>query len=328
MRFTDIESIPKTELHLHLDGSIPIELTWELMKGHGLNPRPTLEETEKLLTMQPEDEASLLNYLDKFHYPLWITQFYENIRLVTRAILEKLADLNVTLVELRYSPIVHTYAGLTVRQAIQAVLSSMNWAGRTYGMKTGLIIIAMRQHGPHIAKILARQAIGEGQQFHSRCGVVGFDIAGAERGNPPGLFREAFDLARKGGLGLTVHAGEDEEPGRIWEAIDELGAQRIGHACSAITDKALLRRLAKDRILVECCLTSNYQTGAVQRGRRHPIFDFLEADVPVAICVDNATVSRTDIAKESSLVAEITDIDTVARIHATAKNHSFIAPTG
>jgi len=210
----DLIALPKTELHLHLDGSIPLELTWQLMTEYRLNPRPTREETERLLTMQPEDETSLLAYLDKFNYPLWITQFYENIQQATFAILDKLASLNVTLSELRYSPIVHTYAGLTVRQAIRAVLSGMNHARTAHGMRVGLIVIAMRQHGPHIAKILARQAIAEGQQFHGRSGVVGFDIAGAERGNPPGLFREAFLLARQGGLGLTVHAGRMRDPGQ------------------------------------------------------------------------------------------------------------------
>jgi adenosine deaminase len=325
MAITEITSIPKTELHMHLDGSIPIDLTWELMKRYDLSPCETLDEIETLLTMQQEDEASLLNYLDKFHYPLWITQFYENIQLVTRKILEGLARHNVTLVEIRYSPIVHTYAGLTVRQAIGAVLSGMNWAVETHGIQAGLVIIAMRQHGPHIAKILARQAIAEGQQFHERCGVVGFDIAGAERGNPPILFREAFGLARKGGLGLTVHAGEDEGPHLIWEAVDDLGAERIGHGCSAITDKELMNRLARDQILVECCVTSNYQTGAVRRSDRHPIYAFLEAGIPVAICVDNATVSRTDISRESAIVAEEIGLDLVAHIHSAAKKHSFIA---
>lgn len=320
----DLASMPKTELHLHLDGSIPVELTWKLMTEYGLNPRPTMEETQRLLTMQPEDEASLLAYLDKFSYPLWITQFYENIQSATMAILDRLASLGVTVAELRYSPTVHTYAGLTVRQAIRAVLSGMNHARETHGMEVGLIVIAMRQHGPHIAKILARQAIAEGQRFHRRSGVVGFDIAGAERGNSPSLFREAFLLARQGGLGLTVHAGEDEGPHAVWEAVDQLGAQRIGHGCSALKDKTLVSRLARDRILVECCVTSNYQTGAVARGTHHPIFDFLDHGVPVAICVDNATVSRTDIVRESALVAEELGVDEVARIHREAREFSFI----
>ena len=130
---------------------------------------------------------------------------------------------------------------------------------------------------------------------------MGFDIAGPEHGNPPRLFQSAYEIARLGQLGLTVHAGEDAPAEYVWEAVDELGATRIGHGCSAASDPELLRRLARDRILVECCLSSNYHTGAVKRGAPHPIHAFLEAGVPVAICCDNTTVSRTDAVRETLL---------------------------
>jgi len=139
----------------------------------------------------------------------------------------------------------------------------------------------MRQHGPHIAKILARQAISEAQHLHARVGVVGFDIAGPESGNPPRLFKSAYEIARLGQLGLTVHAGEDAPVDYVWEAVDRLGAQRIGHGCAAVQDPELMRRLARDGIVVECCLSSNYHTGAIARGAPHPIRRFLEAGVPV-----------------------------------------------
>ena len=121
-----------------------------------------------------------------------------------------------------------------------------------------------------------------------------------------------------------MHAGEDEGPARIWEAIDLLGADRIGHGCSAIEDRALLRRLAKDRILVECCLTSNYQTGAVKRGQPHPIYTFLENDIPVAICTDNTTVSATDQNTENRLLLERLSVREIAAIHRRAAEHSFV----
>src|SRR5213594_2673645 len=264
-----IAAIPKVELHQHVDGSIPPSITWSLMRRHGLNPVATRAEMTRLLALQAHEEGSLLSYLDKFHYPMWITQFYENIRDVTVAIVTEAARRNVRVLELRYSPVIHTFAGITIRQAIRAVLSGMNSAREKYAIHVGLIVIAMRQHGPHIAKILARQAIAEAQHLHDRTGVIGFDIAGAEKGNPPRLFAESYRVAGAGGLGLTAHAGEDEDARFVWEAIDELGVTRIGHACSAVRDPRLVRRLARDRILVECALTSNYQTAAVRRGEPH-----------------------------------------------------------
>jgi adenosine deaminase len=328
-----LQEMRKVELHQHLDGSIPLRTIWRLMKAHGLNPVPTLREMRRLLQLQPDEEGALLSYLDKFHYPLWITQFYENIQGVTHAIVEEAYAQGVRLLELRYAPAIHTYAGLTPRQAIRSVLSGMNQSLQRHAdLRLGLIIISMRQHGPHIAKIIARQALAEAQHLHERTGVVGFDLAGAERGNPPHLYRDAYEIARRGGLGLTVHAGEDEGPERVWEAVDHLGADRIGHGCSAVRDRALLRRLARDQVLIECCPTSNYQTGAVPRGAPHPILTFLEHGIPVAVCTDNTTVSATDQIRENRLLQPHLSLRELAAIHRAAARHSFIrrgpAPAG
>jgi len=322
----EIAAIEKVELHQHVDGSIPVRTTWAVMRRHGLAPVAGLAEMRRRLVLQPDEEGSLIAYLDKFHYPLWITQFYENIQETSRAIVLEAARHNVRVLELRYSPVIHTYGGLTVRQAIRAVLSGMNQARGKVEIEAGLVVIAMRQHGPHIAKILARQAIAEAQHLHARCGVVGFDIAGMEHGNPPRLFAEAFRIARMGGLGLTVHAGEDAGPDYVWQAVDELGADRIGHGCSAVQDRELMRRLARDRILVECCPTSNYQTGAVRRGEPHPILSFLEAGVPVALCCDNTTVSDTDADREAASLVPPLDAGAIAAIHGGAREHTFIRP--
>ena len=323
---TDYREIQKVELHQHVDGSIPVDLTWELMQKHGLAPVDTPEEMQRLLVLQEGEEGTLLDYLDKFHYPLWVTQFYENITYATLRICQDAYACGVRAIELRYSPTIHTYGGLTIRQAISSVLSGLNKARRELeGFEAGLVVISMRQLGPHIAKILARSAIADAQHLHDRTGVIGFDIAGAERGNPPKLFREAFDIARKGQLGLTIHAGEAEDAWAVWQAVDEVGADRIGHGCSAVADKVLLRRLAQDRIVVECCLTSNYQTKAVPRGEPHPIVRFLEAGVPVAICTDNTTVSDTDQVRECERVAEQIGEDAVREILAQTHRHSFLS---
>ena len=319
-------SAPKVELHQHTDGSIPVDVTWRLMRHHALNPVDTIDEMRQRLEIQEHEEGTLMSYLDKMHYPLWITQFYENIASVTEAIVDEAAEAGVRTLELRYSPIIHTFAGLTPRQAIRAVLSGMNHANKRHGMKLGLIIIAMRQHGPHIAKILARQAIAEAQHLHARTGVVGFDIAGPESGNAPHLFASAYEIARLGKLGLTAHAGEDGPPGYIWEAIDQLGCQRIGHGCSAVQDRVLLQRLARDKILVECCISSNRHTGAVKKGLPHPIRAFLEHGVPISICCDNSTVSKTNQSLECAIAAKEIGVDAVLQALRDSAAYTFIKP--
>tara|TARA_R100001244_G_scaffold25113_2_gene25379 strand:- start:45152 stop:46165 length:1014 start_codon:yes stop_codon:yes gene_type:complete len=324
----EIKLIYKTELHQHVDGSIPVQVTWDLMTKYGLNPVDTIEEMRTHLVVQPEDEgAGLLAYLRKFHYPLWVTQFYDNLQVVAYEIAKEAYHKGVRVFELRYSPTIHTHAGLTPRQAITSILHGLKDAEDEFpGLVSGLVVIAMRHMGPHIAKILARQSIGEGEKYHRGAGVVGFDIAGAERGNPPGLFREAYDIAKTAGLGCTVHAGEELGPQATWDAIDVLGATRIGHACSAALDETLLRRMAADKICVEVCHTSNYQTGAVKKEEAHPIKRFLEFGVPIAICTDNTTVSNTDQIKENLIICQELDltIDDLKKIHEDAKQFSFI----
>jgi adenosine deaminase len=302
-------------------------VTWELMRDYRLHPADSLTEMRRFLEIQDGEEGTLLAYLDKMHYPLWVTQFYENISKVVESICLSAAAAGVVTLELRYAPLIHTYAGLTPRQSIRAALSGMNHAQRKHPrMKLGLIVIAMRQHGPHIAKILARQALAEAQHLHERTGVVGFDIAGPERGNPPRLFRSAFEVARLGRLGLTAHAGEDAPVDYVWQAVDELGVDRIGHGCSAVQDPELVKRLARDRIAVEVCLSSNYHTGAVPRDARHPLQTFLEAGVPVALCCDNSTVSRTDAVRESLVAGAQVGVEAVEAIHRAAHAHTFIKP--
>jgi adenosine deaminase len=322
-----LRALPKVELHQHVDGSIPAEVTWELMRHYRLSPAESLDGMRRFLELQDGEEGTLLAYLDKMHYPLWVSQFYENISRAVEAICTAAAAAGVNTLELRYAPLIHTYAGLTPRQSIRAALSGMNHVRRKNPrMKLGLIVIAMRQHGPHIAKILARQALAEAQHLHERTGVVGFDIAGPERGNPPRLFRSAYEIARLGRLGLTAHAGEDAPVDYVWQAVDELGVDRVGHGCAAVLDGELVRRLARDRITVEVCISSNYHTGAVSMEAPHPLRTFLEAGVPVALCCDNSTVSRTDSVHEAWRAASQVGLEAVETIHRGAGAFSFIKP--
>ena len=310
------------ELHQHVDGSIPPEFMWERLKKHGLEPCKEFEHFQKMV--YATENETLLDYLNRFHIPGWVTQFYGNIKDAIYLIAQEAYDNGVRTQELRWSPIIHTYADLSVRQTTRAILDGMNrFVSAHPDMKMGLIIISMKHHGPHIAKILARAASSEAQHLHTGCGVVGFDLAGAERLFPPRLFKEAFDLARNGKLHLTCHAGEDGPPENIWEAIDVLGVERIGHGCAAIKDKELMKRIARDQILVECCISSNYHTGAVARGAEHPIKEFLNHLMPVSICTDNSVISNTNIKKECELVDKLCG-PVSEHIINRAQNYSFI----
>ncbi len=301
-----LRTLPLSDLHRHFDGSIRPATLWELSeKYYSAVPGLDFAQFRHYLQWDETQDRTLLDYLDKFHVPLQYTQFYDNIKRIAYEIAADAWADGVRLLELRINPLIHRRAGLTTRQVIHATRKGLSRFGAEQpDFRAGIIVIAMRSHGGNMARILLREVIGEKQEFHAGVGVIGFDIAGPESPFPPILFREAYALARKMGLAATVHAGESEGPERIWEALDHLGPQRIGHGTSAGRDPALIKRLARDGVYVEVCLSSNLQTGAVARLSDHPLARFLEAGVKVALCTDNPTVSATTISREYELAME------------------------
>jgi aminodeoxyfutalosine deaminase len=140
------------------------------------------------------------------------------------------------------------------------------------------------------------------------------------------LFIEPFALAETMGLRKTVHAGEDEGPAKVWDAVELLGPHRLGHAVSAGEDPKLMKRIAADGIAVEVCLTSNVQTGAVDRIEDHPLPKFLDAGMRCAICTDNPTVSGTTLLDEYLLAVDTFDLseDDVRKLAKMADEASFV----
>ncbi len=305
-RLEFIRSLPLADIHRHFDGSIRPRTLWELSeKYYSAVPGLDFEQFRHYLQWDEEQDSTLLDYLDKFHVPLQYTQFYDNIRRISYELAEDAYKDGVRLLELRMNPLIHRRAGLTTRQVIAATRKGLgNFAAEHPDFQVGIIVIAMRNHGGNMARLLLREVIGEKEEYHDGIGVIGFDIAGHEAPFPPVLFTDAYALADAMGLKKTAHAGESEGPERIWEALDNLGPHRIGHGTSAGRDPELIKRLAADGVYVEVCLSSNLQTGAVAKLSEHPLPKFLEAGVKVALCTDNPTVSSTSLAREYALAME------------------------
>ncbi len=301
-----IAGLPLADIHRHFDGSIRPETLWELSETY-YRAVPGLDYEQFVHFLQWDDslDNSLLDYLDKFHVPLQYTQFYDNIRRISYELAEDAYNDGIRLLELRINPLIHRRAGLTNRQVLAATRKGLSTFGKDHpDFKVGIIVIAMRNHGGNMARILLREVLGEKEEFHNGVGVIGFDIAGHEAPFPPILFRDAYDLATKMGLKKTAHAGESEGAERIWEALDYLGPHRIGHGTSAGEDPELIRRLAADGVVLEVCLSSNLQTGAIDKLENHPLPRFLDAGVKVALCTDNPTVSSTCLSREYELAWE------------------------
>jgi adenosine deaminase len=199
--------------------------------------------------------------------------------------------------ETRFAPQLHTRAGMTVDDAILAVAAGLSTGSTATGVSAGLIVCCLR-HQPVDTSLAVVSAA-----LRHRNLVAGVDLAGDE--SYPGLaHREAFDLAHAAGLPVTVHAGEAAGPASVWEAIDVLGARRIGHGVRSVHDEALVERLHRDRIALEMCPRCNVLTAAVPGLADHPADRLLARGLAVTINTDGRTTVDTSLDRELALLTD------------------------
>src|SRR5262249_68411 len=204
---------------------------------------------------------------------------------------------NVRYMEVRYAPMLHTRRGLKLTRVVEAVLQGLRRARETYGIKANVIVCGIRNISAESSYQMAELAVA----YKGR-GVVGFDLAGAEADFPAKHHRAAFQLVRDNNVNCTIHAGEAYGPESIAQAIHVGGAPRIGHGCRLREDGDLLHYITDHRIPLECCPSSNVQTGAVKDLATHPLKLYFDLGVRVTINTDNRLITDTSVSKELFLV--------------------------
>jgi adenosine deaminase len=214
------------------------------------------------------------------------------------------AEENVRYLEVRYAPILHTEEGLSLNAVNNAVLDGLRTGEEDFDITTSLIICGLRDRYESASM---RQAELAAEYRHR--GVVAFDLAGGEAGNPPKGHLHAFYHARNHLLNLTIHAGESWGPDSIRQALFYCGAHRIGHGISLREDPELMQYFADHRIPLEICPTSNVQTHVVPSLEAHPITTYVEENVPVTVNTDNRLFSRTTVTDELWRVHRHCNID-------------------
>ncbi len=296
-----IHQLPKTDLHVHLDGSLRMATILDLA-AQGVDPGdgPSYgpEEIEKTL-IPGRDYGSLAEYLKDFEITLSLMQTPPALKRIAYELAEDCAEENIRYVEVRFSPILHTRAGLTLPEIVESVIAGLKQAEDDFNIRTGIIICGIRNMDPETSYRLAELAVA-----YKRRGVVGFDLAGEEKDFPAKDHREAFNLIINNNINSTVHAGEGFGPGSIAQAIHYCGANRIGHGTRLKEDRELLNYVTDHRIPLEICLTSNLQTGIVDSIRDHPFSYYYRYGVRVTVNTDNRLMSDTSITRELALAAE------------------------
>lgn len=287
-----LHRLPKAELHVHLDGSLRPETLLALGHEYG-KPLPVATAGELAAFMHVSDARDLVDYLARFDTSLSVLQTEPALERVACELATDLAAENVRYAEIRFCPLLNTAEGLATESVLDAVLRGLRRAAETNGIRTGIIVCALRHQSPATSVELAHLAAA----FRDR-GVVGFDLAGPEHGHPPATHVEAFRVAAKADLGVTIHAGEAHGPRSIREAVHICGARRIGHGTRLLEDDRLFRYINDFRIPIEICLTSNVQTRAVPTYSDHPLRRMYDAGLVVSLSTDNRLMSATTMTAE------------------------------
>jgi adenosine deaminase len=281
------------ELHCHLDGSVrlPTLLDLALETGHVLT-RPIRE-----LAVAPPDVGSLAGFLPYLDIALRVLQEPAELQRAARDLVHDWHGDGVVYGEARFAPQLHTQADMTIDDAIRAASDGLREGGAATGVTTGLILCCLR-HQPLDTSLAVVDAAVRNRDL-----VAGVDLAGDEA-YPGAAHREAFDLAHSVGLPVTIHAGEAAGPASVWEAIDVLGARRIGHGVRSVRDEALIQRLRRDGIALEMCPACNVLTQAVPSISDHPADRLLRRGLAVTISTDTRTTADTTLGRELSLLAD------------------------
>ncbi len=298
-----IKKLPKVDLHVHLDGSMRVSTIFDLAKKQGVKLPAENEADLKKIVCCDDTCSSLEEYLQGFGVTLSVLQTEEGLFRAAYELAEDAAEENIRYMEVRYSPILHTEKGLKLTQISNAVIDGLAEAEKKFNIKTGVIICGIRHMDATTSLKLAELAIA----FKNK-GVLGFDLAGAEYNHPAKEHQEAFNLALRNNLNITIHAGEAYGPESIHQALHYCGTHRIGHGTRLIEDGELLNYVNDHRIPMEICLLSNLHTKAVTKLKNHPIDFYWEYGLRVTINTDNRLISNTTLTDEYMLAIELLDL--------------------
>ena len=288
-----IEKLPKTDLHVHLDGSLRLATILDLADKQRVE-LPARDEDSLGKSMNlGQNCGSLVEYLKAFDVTLRVMQTEDALERIAYELAEDAARENVRYMEVRYAPMLHTRRGLKLTSVVEAVLAGLRQAQTNFRIESNIIICGIRNVSPESSLEMAELAVA-----YKNRGVVGFDLAGAEYDHPAKHHRNAFQLVRDNNINVTIHAGEAYGPESIAQAVHTCGAHRIGHGCRLRENGDLLHYVNDHRIPLECCPSSNVQTGAIRDLASHPLKLYYNLGLRVTVNTDNRLVTNTTASKE------------------------------
>jgi adenosine deaminase len=282
----DWTTLPKVELHLHLDCSLSYEVVSQI------DPSIMLEDYRTNFIAPPKC-VDLADFLARApsSYPLMQTE--EQLRLVTLDLFEQLVADNVLYAELRFAPLLHTEKGLSPRQVVAAVEAATAQAVRSTGIEARIILCTLRFYSTEQSLETVRLV----EEFRGTY-VAGFDVAADMPGNVIDPHIPAFRYARENGIPLTAHAGETRGPVIVWDTLQYFRPSRLGHGVRSIEDAELVEHLRQQQIHLEVCPSCNVQTDIYDTYADHPIDKFYRAGLSVGVNTDARTLVNVTLSQE------------------------------
>jgi adenosine deaminase len=298
------KNFPLVDLHRHLDGNIPPKLIWQLAQEQSID-LPFTTESELLDHVFVKNKTSdLLSFLNKLEYGVSVLGTPEACYRVAFENVAMAKAEGIDYTELRFSPFFMARAySLPLHAVVEAVVEGVKAGNDAHDTHYQLIGILSRTFGVESCHLELASILAYSDH------IVALDLAGDELNYPAHLYVEHFQAAREAGLQVSVHAGEAAGPESVWEAIELLGAKRIGHGVAVAQDPRLIEYMLKHDIGIESCLTSNYQTGAWVDTANHPIKKFLEHGLSVSLNTDDPGISNIDIKHEYSVASNTVNLN-------------------
>lgn len=314
-----VAALPKVELHVHLVGSASVPTVLELARRHPGGPVPT----------SAEALAEFYRFRDFPHFAevymavSALVREPEDVAALVLGVARDLSAQNARYVELTVTPYTHVLAGIPAPAVTEALDVAARQAGQRYGLDIAYIFDIAAEQGEEGAKGTLEHALE-----HPPERLVGFGLGGSEQRREryfPAI-RDAFRAAVAAGLHSVPHAGEMSGPRIIWEALDELGAERIGHGISCVADPRLMARLRDAGVPLEVCPTSNVRTGQVASIEEHPLPAMLAEGLVVTVNSDDPPMFGTTLTREYLTLAEIfgLGVGELARLAGNAVRASFM----
>ena len=286
--------MPKIELHLHLEGAIPIDALWRLLNKYGGDPK-----VSNLTALTDRfNYRSFQHFIETWIWKNGFLREYEDFEFVAEAVATRLFEQNVIYAEIFFSPGDFISKGLLPQKLTQAIRKGLS---RVPEVEVALIADLVRDTPVNVAHSMLRE-LAEVQEL----GLVGIGIGGSEKDHPPEPFAPVYQEAKELGFRTTAHAGEADGPKSVWSALRMLHVDRIGHGVRAIEDQDLVRYLVAKQIPIEMCPISNVKTGVVGSLKEHPIRHFFDQGALVTVNTDDPVMFGTTLSQEyEALVNEL-----------------------